>query len=57
MCEILADIDEVETEVRKLRGAPRGCLSINTSNAFGIHQLVPALSDFLLRYCEIEVEL
>jgi DNA-binding transcriptional LysR family regulator len=54
---ILADIDEVETEVRKLRGAPRGRLSINTSNAFGIHQLAPALSDFLQRYSEIEVEL
>ena len=54
---ILADIDEVETEVRKLRGAPRGRLSINTSNAFGIHQLAPALSEFLQRYSEIEVEL
>jgi DNA-binding transcriptional LysR family regulator len=43
--------------VRKLRGAPRGRPSINTSNAFGIHQLVPALSDFLQRYSEIEVEL
>ena len=54
---ILADIDEIETEVRKLRGAPRGRLSINTSNAFGIRQLVPALPDFLQRYPEIEVEL
>jgi DNA-binding transcriptional LysR family regulator len=54
---ILTDIDEVETEVRKSRGAPRGRLSINTSNAFGIHQLVPALPDFLQRYSEIEVEL
>jgi DNA-binding transcriptional LysR family regulator len=54
---ILADIDEVETEVRKSRGTPRGRLSINTSNAFGIHQLVPALPEFLQRYPEIEVEL
>ena len=54
---ILADIDEIETEVRKLRGAPRGRLRINTSNAFGIRQLVPALPDFLQRYPEIEVEL
>jgi DNA-binding transcriptional LysR family regulator len=54
---ILADIDEVETEVRKLRGAPRGRLSVNTSNAFGIHQLVPALPEFLQRYSEIEVAL
>jgi DNA-binding transcriptional LysR family regulator len=54
---ILADIDEVETEVRKLRAAPRGRLSITTSNAFGMHQLVPALPDFLQHYSEIEVEL
>jgi DNA-binding transcriptional LysR family regulator len=54
---ILADIDDVETEVKKSRGAPRGRLSINTSNAFGFHQLVPALPDFLQRYSEIEVEL
>jgi DNA-binding transcriptional LysR family regulator len=50
---ILADIDDVETEVKKLRGAPRGRLTINTSNAFGMHQLVPALPDFLQRYSEI----
>jgi DNA-binding transcriptional LysR family regulator len=54
---ILADIDDVETEVKKLRGAPRGRLTINTSNAFGMHQLVPALPDFLQRYSEIQVEL
>ena len=54
---ILADIDDVETEVKKLRGAPRGRLTINTSNAFGVHQLVPALPDFLQRYSEIQVEL
>ena len=54
---ILADIDEAEADVRKLRGAPRGRLRINTSNAFGMHQLVPALPDFLQRYSEIEVEL
>jgi DNA-binding transcriptional LysR family regulator len=54
---ILADIDEAETEVRKLRAAPRGRLRINTSNAFGMHQLVPALPDFLEPYSEIEVEL
>jgi DNA-binding transcriptional LysR family regulator len=54
---ILADIDEAETEVRKLRGTPRGRLRINTSNAFGMHQLVPALPDFLQRYSEIEVDL
>ncbi|HKO69304.1 MAG TPA: LysR family transcriptional regulator [Bradyrhizobium sp.] len=54
---ILADIDETEVEVRKLGAAPRGRLRINTSNAFGMRQLVPALPHFLQRYSEIEVEL
>src|SRR5438128_474293 len=37
--EILADIAEVEAEVAKSRGAPRGRLQINVGNAFGVHQL------------------
>jgi DNA-binding transcriptional LysR family regulator len=54
---ILTDIEEAETEMKKSRGAPRGRLHVNTSNAFGVHQLVPALPEFLMRYSEIEVEL
>ena len=55
--QILADIEEVEAEVRRSRGAPRGRLHVNTSNAFGVHQLVPALPEFVTRYPEIQVEL
>lgn len=55
--QILTDIEEVETEVARSRGAPRGRLRINTSNGFGIHQLAPALPDFIARYPDIEVEL
>jgi len=55
--QILADIDEAETEVAKSRSSPRGHLHVNTSNAFGTHQLAPALPDFLKRYPDIEVEL
>jgi DNA-binding transcriptional LysR family regulator len=55
--QILADIEEVEAEVAKVRGAPRGRLQVNTSHGFGIHQLAPALPDFLTRYPEIAVEL
>jgi DNA-binding transcriptional LysR family regulator len=40
-----------------LRAAPRGHLRINTSIGFGIHQLAPAMPDFLTRYPEIDVEL
>ncbi len=55
--QILADIDDVEAELAKSRGAPRGRLHVNTSNGFGIHQLAPALPEFLSRYPEIAVEL
>jgi len=54
---ILADIEEVEAEVARSRGSPRGHLHVNTSIAFAVHQLAPALPEFLMRYPEIEVEL
>jgi DNA-binding transcriptional LysR family regulator len=55
--QILADIAEAEIEVTRSRGAPRGRLRINTSNGFGIHQLAPALPDFMARYPDIEIDL
>jgi DNA-binding transcriptional LysR family regulator len=55
--QILADIEEVEAEIVKSRGAPRGHLHVNTSNGFGVHQLAGALPDFLQRYPDIKVEL
>jgi DNA-binding transcriptional LysR family regulator len=54
---IVADIDEAEAEVARVRGAPRGKLRINAGTAFGLHQLTPALADFLARYPEIDLEL
>jgi DNA-binding transcriptional LysR family regulator len=54
---IVADIDEAEAEVARVRGAPRGRLRINSGTAFGLHQLAPALADFLARYPEIDVDL
>jgi DNA-binding transcriptional LysR family regulator len=54
---IVADIEEAEAEVAQVRGAPRGRLRINAGTAFGLHQLAPALADFLARYPEIDLEL
>ena len=54
---ILADIAEAEEEVGRTRAQPRGLLRVNVGTAFGMHQLVPALPDFLARYPEIQVEL
>ncbi len=54
---IVADIEEAEAEVARVRGAPRGKLRINSGTAFGLHQLTLALPDFLARYPEIDIEL
>jgi len=54
---IVADIDEAEAEVASVRGAPLGRLHVNAGTAFGLHQLAPALADFLARYPEIDLEL
>jgi len=55
--QILADMEEMEAAVTRSRASPRGRLHINTSNAFGIYQLAPALPEFLARYPEISVDL
>ena len=54
---IVADIEEAEAEVARVRGAPRGRLRINAGTSFGLHQLAPSLADFLTRYPEIDIEL
>ncbi len=54
---IVADIEEAEAEVAQARGAPRGVLRVNAGTAFGLHQLAPAMADFLARYPEIDLEL
>ena len=54
---ILSDINEAENEVASFRTHPRGLLRVNVGTAFGMHQLAPALPDFLARHPEIQVEL
>lgn len=54
---IIGDIEEAEAEIMQARGSPRGRLRINAGTAFGLHQLAPALADFLARYREIDIEL
>jgi DNA-binding transcriptional LysR family regulator len=54
---ILADISEAETEVARFRAQPKGVLRVNVGTAFGLHQLAPALPEFLSRHPEMQVEL
>ena len=42
--DILAAIDDAETEVSRAGQAPRGRLRINSGAAFALHQLAPALA-------------
>ena len=54
---ILADIAEAENEVARFRAKPKGLLRINVGTAFGMHQLAPALPEFLARHPEMRIEL
>lgn len=54
---ILSEIVEAENEVASFRAEPRGLLRVNVGTAFGLHQLVPALPQFLARHPEMQVEL
>lgn len=54
---ILADIEEAENEVARFRAQPKGLLRVNVGTAFGMHQLAPALPEFLARHPELRVEL
>ena len=54
---ILADIHEAENEVARFRARPKGLLRINVGTAFGMHQLTPALPEFLAANPEVQIEL
>jgi DNA-binding transcriptional LysR family regulator len=54
---ILEDIRSAEAEVAGFRERPRGLLRINSGNAFAIHQLVPALPEFMQRHPDLKIEL
>jgi DNA-binding transcriptional LysR family regulator len=54
---ILSDINEAENEVARFRVLPKGLIRINVGTAFGMHQLAPALPEFLARHPDVQVEL
>jgi DNA-binding transcriptional LysR family regulator len=54
---ILEDIDEAESEVTRFRESPRGLLRVNVGTAFGLHQLAPAVPEFMARYPEIQLDI
>lgn len=54
---ILAEIEEAESEIMHFRDRPKGLLRLNAGVAFGMHQLVPALPQFLARFPDVEIDL
>ncbi|MFN7352870.1 MAG: LysR substrate-binding domain-containing protein [Burkholderiales bacterium] len=54
---LLAEIDEIEDQLKGHRGKPRGRIRVDVSAAAGRHVIAPALADFLQRYPDITVDL
>lgn len=54
---ILTEIEELERAVSRSRAVPKGLLRINATFGFGRKHIAPAVSDFIEKYPEIEVQL
>jgi DNA-binding transcriptional LysR family regulator len=54
---ILADLEEADVTVTRLQAEPRGILRVNAPMSFGTLHLGPALSDFMERYAELQIQL
>ncbi|NJN02482.1 MAG: LysR family transcriptional regulator [Leptolyngbyaceae cyanobacterium SL_1_1] len=54
---ILADLKEAELAVSQMQREPKGRLRINAPMSFGTLHLAPALTDFLLQYPDLHIEL
>lgn len=53
---VLAEAEAAEALAADLRVAPRGLLRINAPMAFGAHDLMPMVADYLRRNPEVEIE-
>lgn len=54
---ILVDMDEAEAEVLQLASRPQGLLRLHCGSAFGMHQLTPAIPDFLERHPGVHLDI
>jgi DNA-binding transcriptional LysR family regulator len=55
--DILAAITDAEAEVSEAGRKPRGKLRVNCVPAFALHQLMPALPEFIARCPEVELDI
>ena len=54
---ILADLEALERSVASTRAQPKGLLRLNATFGFGRAHIVPAVSDFVRQYPEVEVQM
>lgn len=54
---ILSQIEETEAQVSRLHDEPKGILKVNAPMSFGMLYLGKAISDFMIRYDDLKVEL
>ena len=54
--DILAAIEDAEAEVARAGQRPRGRLRVTCFTAFALHQLMPALPNFVARFPDIELD-
>lgn len=54
---ILADLEALERSVASTRAEPKGLLRLNATFGFGRAHIVPAVSDFVRQYPEVEVQM
>lgn len=54
---ILAELEALERSVSSARAEPRGLLRLNATFGFGRAHVVPAVSDFVRQYPEVEVQM
>nr|WP_194718557.1 LysR family transcriptional regulator [Pseudomonas typographi] len=55
--QLLADLDDLESEVAARDGGPRGVLRVDLPAAFGCRWVVPHLADFYARYPNMQLDL
>ncbi|GLZ86432.1 LysR family transcriptional regulator [Metapseudomonas resinovorans] len=54
---ILGEIEEMESQIASSRAEPKGLLRVNAPLGFGRTHVGPAISSFVARYTEVEVQL
>lgn len=55
--EIIRQVEEAEAGAEIMRGSPKGSLKVSASIWFGAFALAPIISDYLLQYPEVNINL